>query len=89
MDKLTETDKKYIKLLAHKWNIPEATVANLISRYKKDASEFSEDTYEDKRFNAYTHWCNENNKEYNESERDKFYKQYDAEQQIKEDFEDE
>ena len=86
MDKLTEIDKKYIKKLALKWNIPEATVANLISRYRKNGSEFSDDTYEDKRFNAYTHWCNENNKDYNESERDKFYKQYDAEQKLKEDF---
>ena len=85
-DNLTETDKKYIKKLARKWNIPEATVASLIIRYRKNGSEFSDDNYEDKRFNEYTHWCNENNKEYNESERDKFYKQYDAEQKIKEDF---
>lgn len=55
--------------------------------FEEGRKEFREDTYEDKRFNAYTHWCNENNKSYNKHERDMFYKMYDAEQQIKKDFE--
>lgn len=76
---MTEVDKKFIKEFSRKWNVPEATIAKLIKDTNKRV-------YEDERFNAYTHWCNENNKEYNESERDKFYKQYDAEQKIKEDF---
>lgn len=88
MDKLTETDKKYIKEFSIKWKIPEATVGRLFNICKQNDFGLS-DAYEDKRFMAYTHWCNENNKEYNEIERDKFYKQYDAEQKIKEDFEDE
>jgi hypothetical protein len=79
---MTELDKKFIKEFSRKYNVPEETIGKLV----KDTNRR---VYEDKRFNAYTHWCNENNKEYNESERDKFYKQYDAEQQIKEDFEDE
>lgn len=83
MDDITQK----ISQLAKQYNIPESVAADAIKRFKeKFESEFVEQTYKDKRFMAYTHWCNENNKEYNESERDKFYKQYDAEQKLKEDF---
>lgn len=79
-----------IKEIAKRYNVPESLVAATIKRCEERFdNEFGENSYKNKRFMAYTHWCNENNKEYNESERDKFYKQYDAEQQIKEDFKDE
>jgi len=82
MDDLTQ---QTITEIAKRHSIPESLVAMVILN-KEFGSDLIENTYEDKRFNAYTHWCNENNKEYNESERDKFYKQYDAEQKLKEDF---